>query len=102
MSFFKTLAVVGIAIAMLPAERENQIALTQTALSVSAEARSFCQARPNICITREEAWTGFMTRASFAYDLGQELIWGQQATYAPFAPQPDNIGTLLQSELGDL
>ncbi len=102
MSFFKTIAVVGIAIALLPADRENQIALTRTALSVSAEARTFCDARPNICISREEAWRGFKSKAGFAFALGQELIWGQQAVYSPYRQQSDNIGALLNSELGDL
>ena len=102
MSFFKTIVVVGIAIALLPADHENQMALKRTALSVGAEARTFCDARPNICISREQAWSAFKSKAGFAASLGQELIWGQQKTYTGFETPRDNIGTLLRSELGDL
>lgn len=102
MSFFKTIAVVGIAIALLPADQENQMALKRTALSVGAEARSFCEARPNICISREDAWAGFKSKAGFAYSLGHELIWGQQPSYTSYTQQHDQIGSILSSELGDL
>lgn len=102
MSFFKTMVVVGVAIALLPSDREKQMALKRTALSVGAEARSFCEARPNICISREEAWSGLTAKVGFAYSLGQELIWGQQANYTRFPERRDGIGTLLRSDLGDL
>lgn len=103
MSFFKTVAFVGIVIAILPSDHDNQRKLTQAALSVSSEARSFCEARPNICISREEAWRGFVSKAGFAVSLGQELIWGQHAnaTYfdATYARRSnDTIGTLLKSD----
>jgi len=102
MSFFKTIAVVAIAISLLPADGENQQALKQTAYSVGAQARSFCATRPNICVSREDAWAGFKSRAGFAYSLGSELFWGQSQTSPRFVNRADHIGTLLKSELGDL
>ena len=103
MSFFKTVAFVGIVIAILPTDHDNQRKVTQAALSVSSEARSFCASRPNICISREEAWRAFVAKAGFAATLAQELIWGQQTNSSFFEAgydrrSRDSIGTLLTSD----
>jgi len=103
MSFFKTAVILGIGIALLPSDRESQRTLTQAALSATANARSFCDTRPNICLSREEVWDAFITKAGFAVSLSQELIWGQTATYQRQSQRRrDGIGSLLDSELGDL
>ncbi|MEL6287913.1 MAG: hypothetical protein AAFQ42_04970 [Pseudomonadota bacterium] len=77
MSLFKAAALVVVAIALLPSDRDSQRAFKKAALGASSEARSFCDARPNICLSREEAWDGFKAKAIFAYGLVNELVWGQ-------------------------
>lgn len=81
MSFFKTVVILGVGIALLPSDREQQRALTQTALAARTQASSFCDTRPNICLSRADAWDIFRAKAVFAYALGTELVWGQQPGY---------------------
>ncbi|MEL7544467.1 MAG: hypothetical protein AAGJ70_11910 [Pseudomonadota bacterium] len=84
MSLFKTAVVVVIAISLLPSDPEGQRAVKRTALGMSEQATSFCDTRPNICISREDAWDGFKAKARFAYALGHELLYGQR-TYGGYA-----------------
>jgi hypothetical protein len=102
MSLFKTVALVGVVIAVMPSERKEQYALIETAYSVNSRVRSFCENRPNICLSREQAWEGFKVKAEFAYALGSELIFGQTSYSAPSPQSRDQIGSLLKYERSNL
>ncbi|MGI9407652.1 MAG: hypothetical protein ACR2O4_14865 [Hyphomicrobiaceae bacterium] len=102
MSLFKTVVLVGVIIAVLPSDRENQLALHQTAMSVGAEARSFCSERPNICVSRQDAWESFKSKATFGYELATEMIWGRTSGFPEQRYRSDQIGTYIDSGFGDL
>ncbi|MEO0620043.1 MAG: hypothetical protein AAFZ01_12300 [Pseudomonadota bacterium] len=100
MSLFRTAVIIVIAVSLLPSDPEGQRALKRTALGMSEQATTFCESRPNICVSREDAWEGLKAKAWFAYTLGHELVYGQRSYAAspdvdarPFyAPAPRSYG----------
>ena len=112
MSFFKTVVFAGVVIALLPSEREQQKEFQQNAVALTREAHGFCETRPNICLTRQEAWDAFKSKSAFALELGAELLWGHQdhrpsSSHSEVytretARQNDKSGNPLTSVLGNL
>jgi hypothetical protein len=89
MSLFKTVAVLSVAVMLLPTDERRQADIAATAGATLHSALTFCERNPGPCATASEAWGVFTRKAEFGFDLAGRMIRDTMAARAGAQAEPE-------------
>ncbi|MEZ5773928.1 MAG: DUF5330 domain-containing protein [Hyphomicrobiaceae bacterium] len=78
MSLFRMAVIAGVAILLLPTDRDQQHQLAAIAADKLGWAMTFCEREPAACTRAGEAWDVFVEKAKFGASLLTELATGDR------------------------
>lgn len=78
MGLFRTAAIAGVVIALMPTERGQQSHMAEQVAAAAKWTVTYCDRNPQTCTQAAEAWAVFVKKAEFAaklaYDVAQEHL----------------------------
>jgi hypothetical protein len=95
MYIIRTVAGVGLAVALLPSDPQGQEALLRNAQDKMTWVMTYCARQPEQCQQARDTWDATLIKAQFGMQLASELVqqYGREQQQEVALPMPDTSET---------